>query len=58
MNKVLVVAKEYPEYYNTIMYVQWIRETNKGNWYYVTKTDVKKIGIPDLYLGESQIQHL
>ena len=58
MEKVLVIAKEYPEYYNKEMYIAWTRVDRKGRiWYYLTK-DKRKIGIADLYLGESQIQIL
>jgi len=58
MKKVLVIAKEYPEYYMKEMYVQEIRQINKINWYFLTFENIKRIGQPDTYMKESQIKHL
>lgn len=56
MTKVLVIAKEYPEFYNKEMYVLWTRVDDKGIWYYLS-FDPNAI-IRDVYLGKSQVKLL
>ena len=56
VKKVLVVAKEYPEYYGKEMYVIWIRNYDKGTWYHLSFDPNEKF--PTLYLGEKQIKHI
>jgi hypothetical protein len=56
MKKVLVIAKEYPEYYMKEMYVIWTRPYSKGTWYYLSDKPDDRFML--LYLGESQIKHL
>ena len=56
MNKVLVVAKKYPEYYNKEMYVLWISETLNGKFYHCS--DVKDDVICKVYLGEKQVKFI
>lgn len=56
MNKVLVVAKEYPEYYNKELYVLWTSETPNGKFYHCS--DVKDDVMCKVYLGEKQVKIL
>lgn len=56
MSKLLVVTKEYPEYYNKELYILWISETSNGKFYHCS--NVKNDLICKIYLGESQVKLL
>jgi hypothetical protein len=59
MEKVKVIAKEYPKWHDKEMYIWYTRETHQGTWYYlVDSEDTKGRMFPDLYLGEHQIDKL
>ena len=54
--KVLVIAKEYPNFYMKEMYVLWETKYDRGTWYHLSEkpNDI----ISKLYLGEKQFKHL
>ena len=59
MEKVKVIAKEYPKWYDKEMYIWYTRETHQGTWYYLVDSEnLKGRLFPDLYVGEKQIQKL
>jgi hypothetical protein len=59
MEKVKVIAKEYPKWHDKEMYIWYTRENHQGTWYYlVDSEDTKGRLFPDLYVGEKQIQKL
>ena len=59
MERVKVIAKEYPKWHDKGMYIWYTRETYQGTWYYLVDSEnLKGRLFPDLYVGEKQIQKL
>ena len=52
--KVLVTAKEYPQFYNKELFVLWVTETDKGKFYHCS--DKPGDSFCKVYLGENQIK--
>ena len=53
--KVLVVAEEFPDYYNKELYVLWTSITSNGKTFYHC-SDNPDDSVCKVYLGENQIK--